>query len=216
MKTKIGILGSGVVGQVLADGFLKYGYEVKIGSRDTSKLADWKAKAGTKGSVGSFSDAATFGEIIVLAVKGLIAMDALKLAGEDNLKGKTIVDATNPIDDKAPENGVIRFFTNLDESLMERFQKVYSKANFVKAFNSVGNPMMVNPDYKGIKPSMFICGNDEQAKNEVKHILDLFGWETEDMGKVEAARAIEPLCMLWCIPGFTKNQWSHAFKLLKL
>jgi hypothetical protein len=216
MKTKIGILGSGVVGQVLADGFLKYGYEVKIGSRDVSKLADWKAKAGAKGSTGSFSEAASFGEIIVLAVKGGAAMEALKLAGENNLSGKTIIDTTNPIDDKAPDNGVLRFFTNLDESLMEKLQKMFPGANFVKAFSSVGNPFMVNPDFKGIKPSMFICGNDEQAKSEVKHILDLFGWETEDMGKVEAARAIEPLCILWCIPGFIRNEWTHAFKLLKM
>jgi len=216
MKTKIGILGSGVVGQVLADGFLKYGYEVKIGSRDISKLKEWKSKAGAKGSAGSFSEAALFGEIIVLAVKGGAAMEALKLAGENNLNGKTLIDATNPIDDKAPENGVLRFFTNLDESLMEQLQKAFPKGKFVKAFNSVGNPMMVNPDYKGIKPSMFICGNDESAKGEVKHILDQFGWETEDMGKAEAARAIEPLCMLWCIPGFLRNEWTHAFKLLKM
>ncbi len=216
MKTKIGILGSGVVGQVLADGFLKYGYDVKIGLRDISKLKEWKSKAGAKGSAGSFSEAALFGEIIVLAVKGGAVMEALKLAGENNLNGKTLIDATNPIDDKAPENGVLRFFTNLDESLMEQLQKAFPKAKFVKAFNSVGNPMMVNPDYKGIKPSMFICGNDESTKGEVKHILDQFGWETEDMGKAEAARAIEPLCMLWCIPGFLRNEWTHAFKLLKM
>ena len=216
MKTKIGIIGSGLVSQVLADGFLKHGYEVKIGSRDTSKLNEWKNKAGEKASTGNFSEAANFGEIIVLAVKGTAASEALKLAGETNLNGKTIIDATNPIDNKAPENGVLRFFTNLDESLMEQLQTKFPGAHFVKAFNSVGNPMMVNPDYKGIKPTMFICGNDENAKKEVKHILDQFGWETEDMGKVEAARAIEPLCMLWCIPGFIKNEWTHAFKLLKM
>lgn len=215
MKTKIGILGSGVVGQVLANGFIKYGFEVKIGSRDISILNEWEMKAGKKGSTGSFEEAASFGEIIVLAVKGAAASEALKLAGELNLNGKTIIDATNPIDEKTPENGVLGFFTSLDESLMERFQKTFPKANFVKAFNSVGNPMMVNPDYKGIKPTMFICGNNENAKEEVRYILDLFGWEMEDMGKAEAARAIEPLCMLWCIPGFLRNEWTHAFKLLK-
>lgn len=216
MKTKIGIIGSGVVSQVLADGFLKHGYEVKIGSRDTSKLNEWKNKAGEKGSTGSFAEAASFGEIIVLAVRGTAASEALKLAGETNLEGKTIIDATNPIDNKAPENGVLRFFTNLDESLMEQLQTKFPGANFVKAFSSVGNAMMVNPDYKGIKPTMFICGNNENAKKEVKHILDQFGWENEDMGKAEAARAIEPLCMLWCIPGFIRNEWTHAFKLLKM
>jgi predicted dinucleotide-binding enzyme len=215
MKTKIGILGSGDVGQALANGFLKFGYEVKIGTRDELKLADWKVKAGSKASTGTIQEAATFGEIIVLAVKGLAAMEVLKMAGETNLKGKTIIDTTNPIADKAPENGVLRFFTNLDESLMEQLQKVFPEANFVKSFSIVGNAFMVNPSFKDGKPTMFICGQNENAKTEVKEILDQFGWETEDMGAVEAARAIEPLCMLWCIPGFIRNQWGHAFKLLK-
>jgi 8-hydroxy-5-deazaflavin:NADPH oxidoreductase len=73
---------------------------------------------------------------------------------------------------------------------------------------------MVNPSYKAGRPTMFICGNDDKAKATVAGICDQFGWETADMGKAEAARAIEPLCMLWCIPGFTKNEWTHAFKLL--
>ena len=85
----------------------------------------------------------------------------------------------------------------------------------MKAFNSVGAAAMVNPAFAAGKPSMFICGNDPGAKAEVGGILDQFGWETEDMGGVEAARAIEPLCMLWCIPGFQKNDWAHAFKMLR-
>jgi predicted dinucleotide-binding enzyme len=97
---------------------------------------------------------------------------------------------------------------------MERLQRAFPAANFVKAFNSVGNASMVNPRFKGVKPTMFICGNDEGAKKAVTAILDRFGWETADMGKVEAARAIEPLSILWCIPGFLRNDWSHAFKLL--
>ena len=213
--TKIGILGSAMVGQALANGFIKHGHEVKIGTRDVAKLADWKTKAGGKGFTGSFAEAANFGEIIILAVKGAVAMDVLKMAGEANLKGKTIIDATNPIDNKEPEFGVLRFFTNLDKSLMEQLQDTFLHCHFVKAFNSVGSAHMVNPDFGGIKPSMFICGNDAGAKQQVTKILDLFGWETEDMGSAAAARAIEPLCMLWCIPGFTKNQWNHAFKLLK-
>jgi predicted dinucleotide-binding enzyme len=160
-------------------------------------------------------DAASFGEILVLAVKGSAASEALRLSGKDNLKEKTIIDATNPIADLPPENGVLRFFTNLQQSLMEQLQAEYKEAHFVKAFNSVGNALMVNPDYHGIKPTMFICGNSQEAKKEVKEILDLFGFETEDMGAAEAARAIEPLCMLWCIPGMLHNQWNHAFKLLK-
>jgi len=214
MNAKIGILGSGVVGKALANGFIKNGHEVMIGTRDTSKLDDWKDKAGDKGLVGSNQEAAHFGDILVLAVKGSAAKDALTLAGTANLKGKTIIDATNPIADKAPENGVLHFFTDLEESLMEKLQKEFSEAQFVKAFNSIGNAFMVDPDFDGTKPTMFICGNSHEAKDQVKHILDVFGWETFDMGKAEAARAIEPLCILWCIPGIANNDWMHAFKFL--
>jgi len=215
MKKKIGIIGSGIVGQVLAKGFLKYGYDVMIGTNDESKHAALKTQVGEEVRVGSFSETAGFGEIIVLATKGTVASEAVKKAGITNLRLKTVVDATNPIAEAPPVNGVLHYFTTHDESLMEALQKLAPEANFVKAFNSVGNAFMINPDFGGIKPSMFICGNSDEAKKEVTEILDLFGWEVEDMGKVEAARAIEPLCILWCIPGFTKNQWSHAFKLLK-
>jgi predicted dinucleotide-binding enzyme len=214
--SKVGVIGSGVVGQALANGFLKYGYQVKVGTGDVKKLSEWKSKAGAQASVGSFADAAGFGEIVVLAVKGTAAIDAIKKAGPAALAGKTVIDVTNPIADAPPQNGVIKFFTNLDESLMERLQKAYPSINFVKAFSCAGNAFMVNPNFPGGKPSMFICGNIDSAKAEVKKILDQFGWETEDMGKVESARAIEPLCILWCIPGFQRNQWNHAFKLLKL
>jgi len=211
----VGILGSGTVGQTLASGFIKHGYEVMIGTRNPEKLDEWKEKAGNNASVGSFEETAKFGDIIVLAVKGTAAKDVLKMAEAKNFYGKTIIDTTNPIAEAQPVNGVLKFFTSLDNSLMEQLQKDFPKANFVKALNSIGNAFMVNPDFNGIKPTMFICGNDENAKNEVSKILDLFGFEVEDMGKAEAARAIEPLCMLWCIPGFLKNEWSHAFKLLK-
>jgi predicted dinucleotide-binding enzyme len=110
---------------------------------------------------------------------------------------------------------VLKFFTNLDESLMERLQREFGNARFVKAFNSVGSARMVNPQFAGGKPTMFICGNDEAAKKTVGRLLEQFGWEAADMGKVQGARAIEPLCMLWCIPGFLRNEWTHAFKLLR-
>jgi len=96
---------------------------------------------------------------------------------------------------------------------MEQLQNAFPESDFVKAFNSIGSAFMVDPSFES-KPTMFICGNNEKAKMEVTKILDLFGWESADFGKVESARAIEPLCMLWCIPGIAKNEWSHAFKLL--
>jgi predicted dinucleotide-binding enzyme len=211
---KVGILGSGDVGKALAGGFLKHGHEVMIGTRSPDKLKEW-AKANAGGRTGGFEEAARFGEVVVLAVKGTAAADALRAAGPANLSGKPVIDVTNPIADAPPVNGVLRFFTSLEESLMERLQREFAGAHFVKAFNSVGNAFMVNPRFAGGKPTMFICGNDESAKKAVTGILDQFGWETADMGQAEAARAIEPLCILWCIPGFLRNEWTHAFKLLK-
>ena len=211
---KIGVLGSGDVAKVLAGGFLKYNHEVMLGTRTASKLADW-SKQNPKAKVGSFADAAKFGEVVLLAVKGTVAQDALRAAGAVNFSGKVVIDACNPISDVPPVNGVVTFFTNLDDSLMERLQRDFPQARFVKAFNSVGNPLMINPQFKDGKPTMFICGNDDAAKQIVRTIIDQFGWETADMGKVESARAIEPLCMLWLIPGFLRNEWRHAFKLLR-
>jgi 8-hydroxy-5-deazaflavin:NADPH oxidoreductase len=210
---KIGVLGSGDVAKVLGAGFLKHGHDVMMGTREPAKLAGWAAQ-NPKGRVAGFADAATFADLVVLAVKGTAAADALGAAGKANLAGKVVIDATNPIADAPPVNGVLKFFTNLDESLMERLQREFESARLVKAFSSVGNAMMVNPKLEGGKPTMFICGDDDAAKKTVTEILDQFGWEAADMGKIEAARAIEPLCMLWCIPVFTRNQTTHAFKLL--
>ncbi len=210
----IGILGSGGVAKTLAEGFLRHGHAVKLGTRTPAKLADWAA-ANPQASVGSFAEAAGFGDLLVLAVKGSAAAAALEAAGAESLAGKTVLDTTNPIADAPPVHGVLPFFTDLSESLMERLQRDHPDVHLVKAFNSVGSAQMVNPQYKEGKPSMFICGNDDGAKQEATRILDQFGWETVDLGQAEAARAIEPLCILWCIPGFLRNEWTHAFKLLR-
>lgn len=213
--SKVAVLGSGQVGESLANGFLKHGHTVMRGTREPAKLAAWKAGAGDRASVGTFAEAARFGEIVVLAVKGGAATSVLELAGADALAGKVVIDTTNPIADRAPTNGVLAFFTTLEESLMERLQKQVPAARFVKAFSCVGNSLMVNPALPGGPPTMFVCGNDASAKATVQGVLEQFGWEMEDMGPAEAARAIEPLCILWCIPGFVRNDWTHAFKLLR-
>jgi predicted dinucleotide-binding enzyme len=213
IEMKIGVLGSGNVGKVLAGGFLKHQHEVTMGTRSPEKLAEWKTQ-NPKVVVTTFDAAAASAEVVVLAVKGTAAADALRLAGAENLFGKIVVDTTNPIEDVPPVHGVLQYFTSRNDSLMEQLQREFSSARFVKAFNSVGAASMVNPQFKGSTPTMFICGNDEEAKQSVGDILVAFGWETADMGRAEAARAIEPLCMLWCIPGFLHNHWTHAFKLL--
>jgi predicted dinucleotide-binding enzyme len=209
---KVAILGSGTVGEVLANGMLKHGYATMRASRDPSKLQAWKNGAKGEASVGTFADAAKWGDIVVLAIKGSVAESVVGELAE-LLAGKTVMDATNPIADKPPVNGVLQYFTTMDQSLMERLQKKAPNAHFVKAFNSVANSVMVNPKYD--RPSMFICGNDAGAKKDVAEIATKFGWEAIDLGAIEAARPIESLCMLYCIPGLTKNQWTHAWKMLQ-
>lgn len=210
---KVAVLGSGQVGDVLSNGFLKHGYAVMRATRDPQKLQAWKASATGEASVGTYAQAAAWADVIVLAVKGLVAEEVLDQAGAANLANKVVIDATNPIGSEPPQNGVIRYFTGPNESLMERLQTKVPGARFVKAFNSVGNALMVNPPIDP-PPTMFICGNDAAAKQTTTEILTKFGWETADMGSVEAARPIESLCILWCIPGFLRNDWRHAFKLV--
>lgn len=211
---KVGIIGSGNVGQALAKGFVDCGFEVKIATRNAEKRKELEAQFGGKVKADTPENTARFGELVVFAVKGIQGVQALNELGIENLDGKTVIDTTNPISNAMPVNGVLLYDSSINRSLMEDLQEQAPKANFVKAFSSVGAGSMVNPSYES-KPTMFICGNNVKAKNEVTEILDRFGWETEDMGTVEAARAIEPLAILWCIPGFTQNRWNHAFKLLK-
>jgi predicted dinucleotide-binding enzyme len=211
---KVGIIGSGDVGKTLAKGFLKHGYQVAIGSDHTEKLAEFK-RENPQIETATFEQAAQSGDIVVLCVKGTVAEEIIEKV-KRHLSGKTVIDTTNPIADAPPQNGVLKFFTSLDESLMERLQKIAPDAQFVKALNSVGSGLMINPNFgDNSKPTMFICGNNEDAKKKVYEILEKLGFEIEDMGKAESARAIEPLCILWCIPGFLRNEWTHAFKLLK-
>ena len=211
---RVGILGSGDVAKTLAAGFAKHGHDVALGTRTPAKLGPW-SDAHPAIRIASFANAAKSAELVVLAIKGTGAADALRSVHAEDLVGKIVIDATNPISDDPPVNGVLRFYTNLDESQMERLQREFPPVRFVKAFNSVGHACMVDPRFKDGKPTMFICGNDDAAKKVVAGVLDQFGWECADMGKAEAARAIEPLCMLWCIPGFLRNDWVHAFKLLR-
>lgn len=213
---KAGIIGSGIVGRVLASALLKEGHDVMLGTRDISKkeVTDWKAN-NEDGLTGTFAEAAAFGELIIIATAGTAVESAIGLSGKENFTGKTVIDATNPIAAAPPVNGVLQFFTGPNESLMEKIQEWLPGAHIVKAFSCVGNAFMYKPSFSEGKPTMFICGNDAAAKKTVTGILDTFGWEVADMGQATAARAIEPLCILWCIPGFLSNDWVHAFKLLK-
>jgi 8-hydroxy-5-deazaflavin:NADPH oxidoreductase len=212
---KVAVLGSGQVGETLADGLLKHGYAVMRASREPAKLDAWKAKAKGDASTGTFAEAAKWGELVVLAVKGSAAESALEQAGVANVAGKVVIDTCNPIADAPPQNGVIQYFTAQNESLMERLQKKAPQAKLVKAFNSMGSAVMVNPKLPS-PATHFICGNDVGAKQTVGEILTQFGWQSLDMGGAEAARPIESLCVLWCIPGFLRNDWAHVINYVKL
>ncbi len=214
-RPRVGVIGSGVVGRTLAAGFVKHGHEVTLGTRQPGKLAAWQATDGKSVTVASVAQAARFGELLVLAVQGAAAEEALRQADAADLDGKIILDTTNPIAATPPEEGVLKFFTSLDESLLERLQRAFPGARFVKAWSSVGNALMVDPELPGGPPTMFVCGNDPRARREAAEILARFGWESEDLGGAAAARAIEPLCILWCIPGFLRNDWVHAYRVLR-
>ena len=210
---RFAVLGSGPVAKVLAKGLKAHGYEVRIGNRNPGKVEAFGKEEGIP--IGTLAEGAAWAEGVVLAVAGRAAQEALAGAGASNLRGKVVIDATNPIAEEPPVDGVLRFFTGPNDSLMERLQAALPEARFVKAFNSVGNAFMVGPSFPGGKPTMFYCGNDAAAKADVARLIQQFGWEGADMGTAAAARAIEPLCQLWCIPGLRDNRWSHAFKLLR-
>lgn len=211
----VAVLGSGIVGQVLGSGFVKHGHQVKMGTRDpqAEEVRKWLDKT-PRASAGNFVDAAQFGEIIVLSILGRIADKVIELASPQNFAGKTVIDTTNPLADSAPVGGVLPYLTGPNESLGEKIQALLPQAHVVKAFNSVGNTRMVNPHFEQGIPTMFLCGDNDSAKSQVAEIVRQFGWEPFDCGGIIASRALEPLCMLWCIPGFLRNQWSHAFKVL--
>jgi len=211
---KTGVLGTGDVGKVLGSGFISRGHEVKMGSRDpkSEKVQAWVKKNGTKASSGTFAEAATFGEVIVLATSWEGTENAVKLAEPQNFAGKVVIDAVNPLkfSDKGPELAV-----GFSDSAGERVQKWLPGAKVVKAFNTVGNPHMVDPKFPGGPPDMFICGNDAGAKKTVSEICKSFGWPTIDLGGIESARYLEPLAMVWIKYYFLTQTGNHAIKLLK-
>lgn len=212
---KIGVLGTGDVGQRLASAFITLGNDVKMGSRDANnpKAQAWATSAGSRASTGTFAQAAEFGDLVVLATLGAAAETAIDLAGPDTLAGKVVIDATNPL--KFAENAPPSLFVGHTDSLGERVQRAAPKARVVKAFNSVGNAHFFKPDFPGGPPDMFICGNDEGAKKTVTGILRDFGWPAVDIGGIEGSRVLEPLCILWVLYGIRTGTFNHAFKLLK-
>ena len=189
---RIGILGSGVVGQTLAAGYARHGHETRIGTR-----AD-------------FAEVATWAELCVLAVNGEHA-EAVVTSAADGLAGKVLLDATNPLDHSSGTPGLAFGF---DDSLGERVQRAVPSARVVKCYNTVGAPMMVDPDCAGGPPTMFIAGDDADAKSTTTALLAETGWETSDLGGLDASRYLEPMCIAWVRHGLRTGTWTHAFKVL--
>jgi predicted dinucleotide-binding enzyme len=206
---KIGILGTGVVGQTLGSGF------AKMGSRDpkNEKLESWVKSAGSRASGGSFEDAAKFGDIVVISTLWTGTENPIKLADPKNFSGKAVIDTTNPLDFSSGMPPKLAL--GHTDSGGEQIQRWLPGAKVVKTFNIVGNAHMVNPDFPGGPPDMFFCGNDEGAKKVVAGILKAFGWPVLDIGGIEGSRLLEPLCILWVIYGTRTGGWNHAFKMLK-
>jgi predicted dinucleotide-binding enzyme len=209
---KAGIIGSGEVGQRLGDGLIELGHEVMIGSRDPAKLAAWVSKHSKAASAGSFSDAATYGDIAVVATSWAGTKSAIELAGTRNFAGKTVIDVTNPLDFSSMPP---KLAVGCTDSAGEMVQRMLPDAKVVKAFNIVGNPLMVHPEFPGGRPTMFICGNDDGANKTVNGIVTAFGWECIDIGGIEGSRLLEQLAMLWMNYYFRTNTGNHAFKLLR-
>ncbi|HTP56488.1 MAG TPA: NAD(P)-binding domain-containing protein [Thermoplasmata archaeon] len=211
---RAGILGSGDVAKVLGRGFAKHGYEVMLGTREPKKLDGWKREAGPRASVGSFGDAARFGDPVILATNGAATEAAIELAGPPTFAGKLVLDATNPLDfSHGMPPGL---FLGTTDSLGERVQKRLSSAHVVKCFNTVGNVRFIDPKFAAGPVKMLICGNDAAAKKRTEEILKELGWAGAlDVGGIDGARWLEALVPLWVRAGATLNAWDHAFQVIR-
>jgi 8-hydroxy-5-deazaflavin:NADPH oxidoreductase len=199
---RIGILGSGVVGQALARGLAHHGHEVRIGTRKDS-VDDVP--------VGSPREVVEAADLVFLSVVGTAAVDvAAGVRGQ--LEGKVLVDTTNPLDFSSGRPGL---FVGHSDSLGEQVQRAVPEAHVVKAYNTVGNTLMVDPDLPGGPPSMFIGGESADAKGLVSELLESTGWDVVDLGGIDASRYLEPMCIAWVLHGARTGEWGHAFRLLR-
>ena len=212
---KIGILGSGDVGQAIGAGFVTVGHAVRLGSRvvTNDKALSWAREMGPRASVGTFADTASFGELVVLATLGVATDSALAIAGPEHLRGKVVIDATNPL--SAPSGAAPTLAITGEDSGGERVQRLLPDSRVVKAFNTVGFPLMFRPELPGGPPDMFIAGNDAAAKAVVTELLKGFGWGTVDTGGIASSRYLEAMCLVWILSGMQSGNWNQAFKMLR-
>ena len=213
---KIGILGTGMVGNAIASRLVQLGHEVKMGSRtaDNAKAAEWLKSNGILASQGTFQDAASFGEMIFNCTAGSVSLEALRLAGSKNLKEKILVDIANPLDFSKGMPATLTICNT--DSLGEQIQRTFPEARVVKTLNTVNCGVMVNPKILSGDHDIFICGNDPSAKAKVTEFLYSFGWRTViDLGDITAARGTEMLLPIWLRLMSVFQSPNFNFKIVK-
>lgn len=211
---RIGVLGSGEVGQALATGFVQHGHDVMLGTRDTAKqeVREWVTANGAHARAGTFAETAQFAELAVLATAWSGTESALQLVGAAALRGKIVIDVTNPL--AHDDDGMPYLALGHTDSGGEQVQRWLPDSPVVKAFNTINSSAMVGPTHAGGPPTMFIAGDDDDARATVRGICETFGWEVADMGGLSAARLLEPLAMVWVTYAIRHDTWDHAFKLV--
>ncbi|MBO4917274.1 MAG: NAD(P)-binding domain-containing protein [Bacteroidales bacterium] len=213
---KYGVLGTGDVARVIASKLVELGNEVMMGSRSAAneKATAWARENGERASNGTFADAAAFGEVVFNCVKGVHALEALGLAGADNLRGKILVDQSNPYVYRDGHISLDPAYSG-DTCLGEEVQRFLPETKVVKTLNFIGSVMMTNPGELAEAPTAFYCGNDAGAKEAVKGILNAFGWtDTFDMGDISMSRYTEMLGAFW-VPLFGQLGTMHwGFRLV--
>ena len=195
---KIGILGTGMVGKTIGSKLIELGHEVKMGSRiaGNEKAAEWVKQNGSAAAEGTFEDAAAFGEIVFNCTAGAVSLEALEMAGAENLNGKILIDVANPLM-RGELPSLVPSLSNTT-SLSEEIQRAYPEVKVVKTLNTMHCNVMVNPLLVPGEHDVFICGDEKDAKAKVKEILGWFGWQSSvDLGGLTAARSTEMLSILW-------------------
>jgi predicted dinucleotide-binding enzyme len=229
MARNIGILGTGVVAQTIAAKLNELGYQITMGTRDVTKtqalternqyggppFTEWHQQY-KKIKLGTFADAAKFGEVVFNCIKGDAALEALKLLKADIIRNKVVVDISNPLDfSKGMPPSLVSQWTNTN-SLGEEIQAAIPEANVVKALNIVNCEVMVNARKTGGDPTMFIAGNNPRAKEEVKKILIQFGWtDIIDLGDISGARGMEMLLPIWLRVWAATQNGYFGFKIVR-
>ena len=195
---RIGILGTGVVGQTIGGKLADLGHDVKLGSRTATneKAAKWVAQHGSHASQGTFADAASFGEIVFNCTSGMVSLEALHSAGAANLAGKVLVDVSNPLDFSHGMPPTLSVCNS--DSIAEQIQRAFPDAKVVKTLNTTNAAVMVNPSVVPGDHYIFVSGNEAGAKSQVSELLRSFGWKTIiDLGDISSARGVEMLLPIW-------------------